>query len=230
MILRMQMPEIPPILFVDDDLIVVDKPEGIASIPGMGHENLLDILAGGGWGDLLPVHRLDLEVSGVLIYARNRDSHRYMNRLFDRREVCKTYVALVVGRMDRPMGRFSGKIREFGSGRMGIDEIRGKPTVTEWERISLFSEYTLVQLQPMSGRRHQLRVHLYAAGHPIAGDQRYGKEKSTALFSRLMLHAWRVEFPMQSGEMGKVTAPLSASFRKNLPRSDDQSHLPVGFF
>ncbi|GBD32167.1 MAG: pseudouridine synthase [Gemmatimonadales bacterium] len=210
------------ILFENDDLLVVNKPEGIASIPERdpSRPSVRALLEAQGRGPIYVVHRLDKEVSGVLVFAKSAAVHRELNRQFEERLVRKTYLALVHGEVGPEGGLIERPLRAFGSGRMGVDDIRGKPSATEYRVLERLRGYTLLNVFPVTGRRHQIRVHLYSIGHPIAGDLRYGDRAVFRQFPRLMLHAQRVEFALPSGEPLAVEAPVAASFRavlENLP-------------
>jgi tRNA pseudouridine32 synthase/23S rRNA pseudouridine746 synthase len=207
-----------PILFESGDFLAVDKPEGIVSISEAGEGGLPGLLREACPGPLYPVHRLDMEASGVIVFARNRDAHRHLNGEFDRRAVRKTYLALVLGVMEANRGIVNKPIREFGSGRMGVDAKRGKPSCTEFRVFKRFKEQTLVRAFPLTGRRHQIRVHLYSLGHPIAGDRKYGDRAVQEEYPRLMLHALEIEFGLPSGERLKIEAPVPDSFASVLSR------------
>lgn len=203
-----------PVLFANDDLLAVNKPEGLASIPegDKGRDCLLALLESGGTGRLYIVHRLDKEASGVILFARNAAAHKHLNEQFRQRSVSKTYVALVHGVIAANSGTIDQPIREFGSGRMGVDRQRGKPCLTEFQVSERLAAYTLLQAYPLTGRRHQLRVHFYSLGHPIVGDRRYGDKAAQLAFPRLMLHAQEIAFPLPTGEQITVQAPVPESF------------------
>jgi RluA family pseudouridine synthase len=212
------------VLFENADYLAVDKPEGVISIAEAGKGGLPELLKDVFPGRLFPVHRLDREASGVIVYAKSADAHRHLNGQFDRREVRKTYLALVHGTTGPASGLVNAPIREFGSGRMGVDVRRGKPSSTEWKIAERLDGATLVQVHPATGRRHQIRVHLFHIGHPIVGDLKYGDRTLQGRYPRLMLHALEVEFALLSGERVTVGAPPSQSFedvlsglRKNRP-------------
>ncbi len=202
------------VLFDTDDYLAVDKPEGVVSIAEAGKGGLPELLRGHYAGKLYPVHRLDRGASGVIVFAKNAAAHRHLNGEFDHREVRKTYLALVDGRMEVSHGQISAPIREFGSGRMGVDPKRGKPSSTDWKLAERLDGATLLRVNPATGRRHQIRVHLYHIGHPILGDLRYGDRARQQLFPRLMLHALALEFGLPSGERVTVEAPPPPSFEQ----------------
>ena len=200
------------VLFENVDYLAVDKPEGVVSVSEAGKGGLPELLKDVFPGKLYPVHRLDREASGVIVYAKNAEAHRHLNGQFDRREVRKTYLAVALGAIEANRGSINARIREFGSGRMGVDAKRGKPSSTEWKVAERLDDATLVRVHPATGRRHQIRVHLYHIGHPIAGDLRYGDRERQGRFPRLMLHAAAIEFDLPSGERATVEAPVPPSF------------------
>ncbi len=202
-----------PVLFENDDILAVCKPEGLASIPGGKRgPSLLSLLAPRVQEKLYVVHRLDKEVSGVIVFAKNAAAHRYLNDQFGSRNVHKTYVALVHGIIQEDRGVMDQPLRQFGSGRMGVDVQRGKPSITGFRVIARFDAFTLLEAYPLTGRRHQIRAHLYSIGHPVVGDLRYGDRKAQGRFPRLMLHAQAITLRLPAGENVTIEAPLPESF------------------
>ncbi|HSA96647.1 MAG TPA: RluA family pseudouridine synthase [Acidobacteriota bacterium] len=201
-----------PILFENDDFLAAAKPEGVLSVSQTGEKGLPDLLRDRCAGKLLPVHRLDRGASGVIVFAKNAAAHRDLNGQFDRREIGKTYLALVDGVPASNRGQINAPLREFGSGRMGVDPKRGKPSTTGWKVAERFDGATLLRVSPATGRRHQIRAHLYHIGHPILGDLRYGDKARQEKLPRLMLHALSLEFALRSGERVTVEAPPPPSF------------------
>lgn len=202
-----------PILYESTDYLAVNKPEAIASIPERrpGTESVLQVLQRERGEKLFVVHRLDKEVSGVLVFARNAAAHRHLNQRFDERAVRKTYLAAVHGAITAPGGSIRNPIREFGSGRMGVDE-NGKPAETDYDVVERWPLATLVKVFPRTGRRHQIRVHFYSIGHPVVGDRRYGNSTLQGQFRRLMLHALQISFLLPTLERVAVKADPPASF------------------
>lgn len=177
------------------DWIAAAKPEGLDTIPAEGRSGcLLSLLSELRKERLMVVHRLDREVSGVVIFARNAAAHRRLNIEFEERRVTKTYLAAVAGVPEEEKGTVDAPLREFGSGRVGVDAERGKASITRWRAIERAATATLVEVRPETGRRHQIRAHLYHVGHPVLGDARYGSPESAALCHRLMLHALEISF------------------------------------
>ena len=206
------------ILFEDPNVIAVNKPEGLASITenDTAIDSLHSLLEKKYGQKLFIVHRLDKEVSGVILFAKNSGTHKYLNDQFADRKVKKYYTAVVHGTVKENDGVIKKPIREFGSGRMGIDDRNGKPSETKFHVVQRFSKYTLLELNPSTGRRHQLRVHLYSIGFPIVGDLRYGDKLIQEKFPRIMLHAKKIEFQLPDKEYVTVEAPLTESFLEAL--------------
>jgi len=201
-------------LFEDDDILAADKPEGIACIPERvkGKENLLSVLESARPGKLYVVHRIDKEASGIVLFAKNAAAHRHVSLQFENRSVRKTYAALTHGVIAESGGRIEKPLRPFGSGRAGVDEGRGKACSTEFHVEARFESCTMVRVHPLTGRRHQIRVHLYSIGHPIAGDPLYGEQAEQIRFPRLMLHARTIGFALPSGRFVTVESALPKTF------------------
>jgi len=207
-----------PILYEDDDILAVSKPEALAAIPerhGPGG-SLYEALCAERGERLYIVHRIDKETSGLIVFARSAEAHRRLNRQFETREVEKTYLALVHGVITEDAISVDAPLRQFGSGRVAVDPARGKPSATEFRVLDRFGSHTLVEARPRTGRRHQIRVHLYHLGHPIAGDPLYGGEATRRGFARMMLHAWRLELTLPSGRLLAIEAPIPESFEAAL--------------
>ncbi len=210
------------ILYEDNDIIAVNKPEGLASIHDSAgeKEDLQTILSERCKLKVFVVHRLDKEVSGVIVYAKNAATHKLLNKQFAERTVKKSYVALVHGKMMKDEGSINKPIREFGSGRMGIDEAKGKPSKTLYKVMKKYPSYTLIELNPTTGRRHQLRVHLYYIGNSIVGDVRYGEKMVQEKYPRLMLHAKELVVAINGSEK-TFSADIPQSFSKYLQVIDE---------
>jgi tRNA pseudouridine32 synthase / 23S rRNA pseudouridine746 synthase len=163
---------------------------------------------------LFVVHRLDKEVSGLLVFARDAATHRTLSMAFEQRRVHKTYLALAHGLIAKDV-TIDKPIAEFGSGRMAVDERRGKPSRTEVHVVDRYARHTLLEAHPITGRRHQLRVHLYSIGHALSGDPRYGDLNEQAKWPRLMLHALRVVLP----DNVTIECPPPPSFQDVLSNS-----------
>jgi 23S rRNA pseudouridine1911/1915/1917 synthase len=219
-------PELPlHVVYEDDDLLVIDKPAGQVVHPAPGHQagTLVNALLGRG-ATLAPggiacvlrpgiVHRLDRDTSGLLMVARNDAAQASLQAQLKARRVKKTYLALVhgsvaaaAGRIEAPIGRDPGRRT-----RMAVTP-NGRPSITGYRVRERLRGWTLLELDLVTGRTHQIRVHLQAIGHPIAGDPVYGtgtSRRGPAGLDRLFLHSWRLELTSPStGRLIRAEAPL----------------------
>jgi RluA family pseudouridine synthase len=203
-----------PILFENCDITAANKPEGLAAIPERRRQgqSLLDLLSAERGAKLYIVHRLDKETSGVIVFARNAETHRWLNRQFESRAVTKTYLALTHGIFVKDVGVIDKPLRQFGSGRVAIDAERGKASISEFRVVERFKAHTLVVVRPTTGRRHQIRVHLHHLGHAVVGDSLYGDMNVQKDYPRLMLHAQGLTIHLPSGEDLVLAAPMPESF------------------
>lgn len=183
---------------VDDSLLVVDKPAGLLAVPGRGadKQDCASARAQARCPDALVVHRLDMDTSGLLLLARGAVMQRALSRAFAARQVRKRYVAVVAGRLAAPPGAWGEIDLPLvcdwpNRPRQIVDPIRGKASLTRWRVLDYDTALgtTRVELEPVTGRSHQLRVHLCALGHPILGDPLYAPADVRALAPRLLLHA-----------------------------------------
>lgn len=202
------------VLFENDDLIAVDKPEGLASIPERNPATicLLKLLCDERGQKFYVVHRLDKQVSGVILFAKNPETHRHLNLLFEQRKVRKSYMGCMHGAIAQDTGVIEIPLRRFGSGRMGPDQARGKPCRTDFCVVQRIAGCSLVQVTPATGRKHQIRAHFLAIGHPIVGDTLYGDKLLQKTFPRLMLHALSIRFTSSAGEEIRIESPPGDSF------------------
>jgi tRNA pseudouridine32 synthase/23S rRNA pseudouridine746 synthase len=189
------------VLFADEHLVAVDKPAGLLSVPGRGAERA-DCAASRAqalFPDALTVHRLDMGTSGVLVFGRGAAAQRTLSQAFEQRQTEKRYLALVAGlpaedegRVDLPLiADWPNRPRQM------VDLTHGKPSTTLWRCLSRepATNTARLLLTPITGRSHQLRVHLQAIGHPILGDELYAPTEVEAASPRLMLHAWQLVLP-----------------------------------
>lgn len=199
------------------DYVVVDKPSGLLTMKGRGEledeNNLADILESE-YGRIFPVHRLDKDVSGVILFAKNAEAHKYFSSLFETRNLEKIYLALVHGRIMKPM-TIDKPIKQRGSGRMSV-AFDGKPSVTKFRVIKNLKQMSLLEVSIVTGRRHQIRVHLYSEGHPVVGDNLYGDLVIQRKYPRLMLHSWRMKFQDMAGKNVYVEAEPPKDFKNTL--------------
>lgn len=189
------------LLYDDESLAVVDKPSGIIVHPGAGNKKntLVNALLfrfpqiKGIGSENRPgiVHRLDKETSGVLVVAKNLYSYTDLKGQFKFREVTKTYITLVWGRMPQKEGEISHPIGRHVKDRkrMSVQTKKPRVAITFYSVLEEFSGFTLVKVKPLTGRTHQIRVHLSVSGHPVVGDKRYGPKKTKIKPPRLFLHA-----------------------------------------
>ncbi|QGP49937.1 Ribosomal large subunit pseudouridine synthase A [Piscirickettsia salmonis] len=211
------MSEFLKILYRDDEIIVVDKPSGLLSVPGVLAER---------WDSMatrvqsvLPgariVHRLDCDTSGVMVMALTAASHREMNRQFREREVAKCYLALAYGQIEQDAGTVELPLIKDWPNRpkQKVCFEQGKEAITHWQVLARQQDYTYVQLMPVTGRSHQLRMHMKEMGHPLLGDRFYAPEPALSMAKRLQLHAHRLSFkhPLR-GQVMEFVAPTSLVF------------------
>lgn len=178
------------ILYEDDDVVAAAKPAGQPTIPGRGDaaEGAFNLELEGVVGrKLFVVHRLDREASGLLLFAKTAAAHARLCAEFEGRRARKTYLALVDGSVAEP-GEIEAPLKEFGSGRVGA-AAAGKASSTRYAPRAAGQGCTLLTVEPKTGRRHQIRVHLYSVGHAILGDPLYGSPRPVGGAPRLMLHA-----------------------------------------
>jgi len=203
----------PSVIFENDDLIAVDKPAGVASIPGRGDKNsdLQHLLSLHVRKKLFAVLHLDKAMTGITIFAKNTESNKFLlDQFVDGKG--QTFIALVHGVTKEKKGTIHTKIRKFGSGRMGADALRGMEAATRYEVMERFPAHTLVRINPLSDRRHQIRVHMFSLGHPIAGDPAYGDPKLQEGYPQILLHAHEISFLSAPGHKQHLTVPLSPAF------------------
>ena len=188
------------IIHLDRSLLVLNKPAGLLSVPGRGDDkqDCLSHRVQSRFPEALVVHRLDMATSGLMLMARDITTQRALNRLFERREVYKRYLAVVQGCLPPAQQLGSWSLIDMP---IALDWPRrplriinaatGKSSQTQWRTVSVdvAANSTRVELEPITGRSHQLRVHLLALGHPILGDALYAPEIVQARSARLLLHA-----------------------------------------
>ena len=190
----------------DEHLVVLDKPSGLLAVPGRGpdKQDCLSTRAQARWADALIVHRLDMATSGLLVLARGLPMQRAISLAFEQRRVHKRYVAVVSGKLANPAPDNGWQtinlplmIDWMNRPRSIVHWGMGKPSVTHWRLLDeghAQAVGTRIELEPLTGRTHQLRVHLQALGHPIVGDPLYASPEQQALAPRLLLHAAELSF------------------------------------
>lgn len=193
------------ILHVDDELIVLNKPAGLLCVPGRGpgKQDCLATRAAELYPGALVVHRLDMATSGLVVMARTSLVQRYLSAAFAQRRVSKRYTAIVAGKLPTLRGLINAPIAVDWPRRplRHIDPEFGKPSLTRWRVLDVhaYPEQALVELEPETGRTHQLRLHMASIGTPILGDLLYGHDDVMAPGGRLYLHATELTFPRPSG-------------------------------
>ena len=186
------------LLHADDALLVLDKPSGLLSVPAKppGPQDCLEARVRAAFPEALLIHRLDGDTSGLMVFARTKLAQRHLNWQFERRQVSKTYVARVAGSIAAEAGRIDLPLASDWPNRplQMVCHDRGRPSVTDWRVLDREAAATRVELRPLTGRSHQLRVHLLSLGHPILGDVFYAPPAALAAAERLQLHAHRLGF------------------------------------
>jgi 23S rRNA pseudouridine1911/1915/1917 synthase len=193
------------ILYENDDLMVINKPAGMVVHPAAGHQtgtlvhaalSHVPELAGIG-GEQRPgvVHRLDKDTSGILLLAKNDRSHRWLQEQFRSRRTEKVYLALVDGHPPTAYGRIEASIGRSSAHRQRMAIVpahKGREAITEYHTLETFSDHALLEVHPITGRTHQIRLHLSFLGCPVAGDHVYGHKRASLPIERQFLHATRL--------------------------------------
>ncbi|GAA5216136.1 pseudouridine synthase [Corallincola platygyrae] len=181
------------LIYQDDALLVFNKPSGLLTVAGKAieHRDSLAVRVQRVWPEARIVHRLDMATSGLIVIALGADNHRALSRQFETRATKKTYHALIWGHPEQSEGTVDLPLICDWPNRpkQMVDHERGKPSQTLWRVIGEGEKHSEVELTPITGRSHQLRVHMLSLGHPILGDRLYAHEDALALASRLQLHA-----------------------------------------
>lgn len=193
------------VVFENADVLVVNKPAGMVVHPSAGHESGTLVHAAlahakdlrGIGGEIRPgvVHRLDKDTSGLVVLAKNEPALHLLQRQFKARRVEKSYLALVDGAPPTPVGRIEvaiGRDLRDRKRMSALPEGRGRQATTTYRRLEAFAEHTLLEVHPLTGRTHQIRVHLAYLGCPVVGDRVYGRRKPTIALERHFLHAFRL--------------------------------------
>jgi 23S rRNA pseudouridine955/2504/2580 synthase/23S rRNA pseudouridine1911/1915/1917 synthase len=222
------------IIFESPDFIVLDKPAGLLSIPDReGKEPSLKSRLREQYGNIFTVHRLDRDTSGVIVFAKNEATHKYLSKIFEDRSVEKIYQGIVLGTPPEPKGTIDLPIMEHPAkpGLMVINR-HGKASLTDYEVVETIGPYSLLQFRIHTGRTHQIRIHMQSIGHPIACDDMYGdgkpiflsgikrnfklsrsEEAERPLLGRLALHAKSLRFADAGGASHHFEAPLPKDLR-----------------
>jgi len=210
------------IIFENEDLVVVNKPAGMVVHPSPGHNSgtLVHAALGhipeleGIGGEERPgiVHRLDKDTSGLIVVAKNEQAHRWLQDQFKSRKVEKRYLALVDGKPPTPVGRVEAPIGRNTTHRKLMAVVppdKGREAVSEYRTLERFPAHTLLEIHPLTGRTHQIRVHMAFLGCPVAADKVYGMRKATVELDRHFLHAHRLKIILPGEKQARIfEAPL----------------------
>lgn len=211
-------PKVPglKIVYEDRHLIAIDKPIGLLSVPLDEGENIgkhaLGLLKEHFKTDgIFPVHRIDREVSGVVVFSRGKESEERMKNLFEKHDLRRQYFAIVEGRLKEDQGTWACKLTELPSYDV-VQSQDGRDSITHFQVLRRSPKYTYLQLVLETGRKHQIRVHCQIAGHPVLGDQRYGSVENPV--KRLCLHATLLEFihPFTHKKLS-LSSPIPKTFK-----------------
>jgi len=228
---NLQPEDIPlDIIFENDDLLVINKPAGMVVHPSAGHETgtLVHAVLGyapgieGIGGEERPgiVHRLDKETSGLILVAKNERAHRFLQDQFRLRQVEKVYLALVDGAPPTPSGRVEAPIGRDPAHRMKMaiqPPGKGRAAVSEFRTLESLGEHTLLEVHPLTGRTHQIRLHCAFLNCPIVGDTIYGRRHKTLPIKRHFLHALRLSVKLPGEETPRTfEAPLPVDLKELL--------------
>lgn len=210
------------IIFENENLLVVNKPAGMVVHPAAGHATGTLVHAAlahspemeGIGGEQRPgvVHRLDKDTSGLILMAKNDRTHRFLQDQFRQRKVKKTYITLVDGHPPTPIGRIEAPIGRDAKSRKKmavVSPAKGRQAASEYKTLETFPNHTFLEVQPVTGRTHQIRLHMAFLGCPVTGDTVYGHRKPTIPIDRHFLHAARLEIQLQGESTVRTfVAPL----------------------
>ena len=204
------------IIYQDEDIVVLNKPSGLLSVPGRDtwHKDSLALRILRVWPEACVVHRLDMATSGIIILALRKSAQSHMGRQFQKKVIDKTYFARVEGIIKEDSGLIDLPLRCDWENRPRqiVDFEQGKSSQTEWQVVKREKQTTLVKLTPLTGRTHQLRVHMQQIGHSIVGDEFYATELGKKLSpQRLALHAASITLTHPTTER-RITFECAAPF------------------
>lgn len=219
--------EHPDILFENDDFVAVNKPAGLLTVPDREQKEIsLKAILNHKYGKIFVVHRLDRDTSGVIVFAKNETTHKYLSQLFEGREIQKFYLGFVNGTLPDKAGIIEAAIAPHPSiaGEMIVHR-KGKASITDYEVLEDFGLYSWVKFQIHTGRTHQIRVHMKHIGHPIVCDAIYGdgtpvllssfkkkfnlskkEEEEKPILNRLALHSYQLQFKDAAGKEVNIVA------------------------
>ena len=222
------------IIYQDDSIIVINKPSGVSVTKDRsGADDIVKLLKADFARDQLRlIHRLDKLTSGVMVLARTAEAQSSIAGMFAKRQVKKTYLALVNGAVMQDKGRINAPLAHDRKNPklMRIDPRKGKPAITDWRLLADFGPAAFLAVNPVTGRTHQIRIHFASRSMPLAIDPLYGgtrpillsdfkpnyarkkEQQEKPLMERMTLHAYQLELPLENGQMSVFTAPLDKKF------------------
>jgi 23S rRNA pseudouridine1911/1915/1917 synthase len=213
-----------PVLYEDENCMVFNKPSGLLVIPTDKNEDhtLVNIVnqQHRDQGPLYPAHRLDRDTTGVILFAKGKEHQQQLMRFFKDKQVNKTYIAFVHGRVVEPRGKIRIPVKDFHQ-RKFAGHLPAQSALTHYEVEDYHKDFTVVKVMPITGRTNQIRIHFAKIGHPLVGEDKYAFRRDFALrFRRTALHALRLEWPRMSGEgMISVESPLAQDMMDFLKKS-----------
>jgi len=212
-----------PIIYEDDDLVVIDKPAGILVHPVKNEKNtLLDFLKIK-YPNIKLVHRLDRDTSGLMIVAKNEETYERLKSQFLNRQIKKKYLALIHGTLKDKKGIIAksiSKSRKRGGSQTTTPIGKRREAITRYNVIKEYPNYSLLEVFPETGRTHQIRVHLASIGHPITGDEKYKFKRQPKIegLNRQFLHASYLNFQLPNGKMLELSSKLPEELDKILEK------------
>lgn len=225
---------LPEIIFENENFVAINKPTGLLSIPDReGKEISLKNILKEKYGSIFTVHRLDRDTSGVIVFAKNETTHKFLSQAFEERTVEKLYLGIVAGTLMEKKGSIDAPIMEHPAKySVMVINRKGKQSLTDYEVQEDFGLYSLLQFQIHTGRTHQIRVHMQHIGHPVVCDEIYGdgkpvlissfkkkyklskaEEEEKPILSRLGLHSHLLHFKDEAGNFHNLEAPLPKDMR-----------------
>lgn len=233
----------------NDDFIVINKPAGMLSIPDReGKDDSLKNILKDAYNNIFTVHRLDRDTSGLIVFAKNEETHKFLSLQFEEREVEKIYIGLVMGSPGIKKNSINAAIQEHPVKR-GIMVIhkKGKESLTDYEVLNDFGLYSLVKFRIHTGRTHQIRVHMQFIGHPIACDPLYGdgkpimisalkqrfklskmQEEEKPILNRVALHAQIIKFSDRNGNMINAEAMIPKDLKATIQQLEKRKNINTG--
>jgi len=221
-------------IYEDEDLVAINKPAGMLSVPDriQSEPSLKDMLQEQ-YGRIFVVHRLDKETSGVIVFAKHEESHKFFSQQFENRETVKFYAGIVIGSLPQREGMIEAPVIEHpGKKGMMTTSYKGKPSITGYEVVEDFKTYSLLRFNLLTGRTHQIRVHMKLIGHPLACDPLYGngepvfisgikkryklskkEDEERPMLNRLALHSEQLKVTSLAGTELSFDAPLPKDMR-----------------